>query len=110
MAILLLGAVVFLAGVMRINYPELCRALKAEDPQAWLTLGSPSGYSMTDMGKSIGVFSWVLARSYEASPSGEVRELGARAYRRAKLSRSLMLWGVAGIVGGALITLVGSIT
>ena len=109
MSILLLGAVVFLAGVIRIRYPELCRALKNEDPQAWETLGSPSGYSMTDMGKSIGVFSWVLAQSYEASSSREVREVGARAYKRARLSRSLMLWGVAGMVGGALLTLVHSI-
>lgn len=93
MAVLILGAVLIIVGALAISFPELCASLKSKDPDRWKLLGSPHGYAFSDLGSTIGVFTWVLSRGFESSPSDEVGALGKKALSKALFAKYCLLAG-----------------
>ena len=100
MITLILGMALILIGAVSISFPDLCRSLKVNDERQWKALGSPSGLSFTDLGKTIGVYSWVLNFGYEASHNTEITNLGKLALKKALFAKYTLLWGCLFLVLG----------
>lgn len=107
MLVLVLGSFLIIAGVLSIRFPDLSKALFQYDMAQWERLGSPDGYSFSDLGKTIGLYSWVLSYGYQNSQSEEVQILGTQARKRAKFAKYIMQTGVALIVIGFVASLSG---
>lgn len=107
MGILVLGLALIIAGSLAINFVELSKSLKLHDQIQWQALGSPQGTSFADLGKSIGVMSWVLAHGYEHSPSQEVRALGAADLAKAQMAKYSLLIGALCLPVGFILALFG---
>ncbi len=90
MIILTLGLLLIIAGALSIRFPDMVDSLKANDRSQWELLGSPPSYAFS---KTIGVFSWILSRGYEQSPSPDVHRLGERYLNRARFAKYAMLCG-----------------
>jgi len=93
--ILTTGLVLFFIGLALIRFPEFCQQLKALDPQQWQRLDSPLGYSFIDQGKTIGLFSWLLAGDYKNLNNEQLAPLAQTAYQKAVWAKYLMLSGIA---------------
>ncbi len=107
MAVLLLGLVLLCVGAVSINYVSLCRSLEREDRIQWRTLGEPRGYGFSDMGKSIGVYSWLLEDGHKQCGSIRIQTLGERACQRARFTKYMLLSGVSLMVLGFGMALAG---
>ena len=105
MVLMIIGGLSFFTGVLALRFPRLVEALHGDDRPLWETLGSPPPYAFS---KTLGVFSWILARGYEQSKSALVRELGRKSLPRALFAQYAMLLGVALLVSGAVVALVDS--
>ncbi len=99
-----IGFIVIIIGVLAMRYPELVSALKEEDNENWILVGSPPPYAFS---KTIGVYSWLQSKSYEASCSDNVRTLGAKAYNKALFTKYSLAVGVVLIVAGFGFSLAG---
>lgn len=107
MIILTLGVVLIVVGAVSISFSDLCRSLKLNDQNQWRVLGAPSGTSFIDLGKTIGVYSWVLGFGYEQSPNAEIVNLGKTALKRALFAKYTMAWGCLFVVSGFFMALLG---
>jgi hypothetical protein len=105
MIILSLGLLLIIIGAVSISFADLCRALKLNDESQWKILGAPVGISVTDLGKTIGVYSWVLGFGYEQSQNTEIIHLGKAALKRALFAKYTMLWGCIFVVLGFFLAL-----
>lgn len=105
MLVVIMGGALLFVGALALRFPLLVDALQSEDRELWKILGSPPRYAFS---KTLGVFSWILARGYEQSTSALVREQGRKALPRALFAQYAMLLGVALLVSGAVMLLVGS--
>ncbi|WNO11172.1 hypothetical protein [Teredinibacter sp. KSP-S5-2] len=94
MIVLVIGSVLIVVGAVSISFVSLAKTLEEHDKVQWLKLGSPRGTSFVDLGKTIGIFSWVLSRGFEASPSKKVQEQGKSDLTRALFAKYSMLVGV----------------
>jgi hypothetical protein len=90
---LVLGAVLIVVGAISISFPQLCRSLKDNDEHQWKALGSPMGLSFTDLGKTIGVYNWILDFGFEKSANVEINNLGKQALKKALFAKYTLLWG-----------------
>jgi|GEM_PF-2035121 len=88
-----LGIVFIIIGAVLLRFPKLCNALKEHETAYWQNIGSPGGASFADMGRSAGLFSWVLNHGYEKSHP-TVAELGQQALIKATLAKYSMLIGI----------------
>ena len=95
------------AGAVSISFSDLCRSLKLNDESQWKILGAPIGLSFVDLGKTIGVYSWVLGFGYEQSQNAEIVTLGKAALKRALFAKYTMAWGCIFVVLGFSIALFG---
>lgn len=107
MLVLVIGSFLIITGVLSIRFPDLSKALYRYDMAQWERLGSPDGYAFSDLGKTISLYSWVLSSGYQASHCDEIQTLGAKAHKRAMISKYLMQAGVALIVVGFAAALMG---
>lgn len=107
MIILSLGLLLIIVGAISISFSDLCRSLKLNDEGQWKTLGTPMGLSFTDLGKTIGVYNWVLGFGYEQSQNAEIVNLGKVALKRALFAKHTMLWGCIFVVLGFFVALFG---
>lgn len=104
MFITILGFAIVVSTCFQVCFPDLVKALKANDNDRWFTLGSPPEY---DFSKSFGVFSWVLAHGFEQSNSREVVSLGARAYKKALTLKYSLVLGLLLVGVGFVMALLG---
>ena len=104
MILLVVGFIVIILGVLAMRYPELVSTLKEEDNERWVLIGSPPPYAFS---KTIGVYSWLQSRSYEASNSENVRILGAKARKKAQFTKYSFAVGVVLVVAGFGLSLAG---
>jgi hypothetical protein len=107
MIILILGMLLIVVGAVSISFSDLCRSLKLNDESQWKILGAPVGISFTDLGKTIGVYSWVLGFGYEHSHNAEIVNLGKAALKRALFAKYTMMWGCIFLVLGFFLALFG---
>jgi hypothetical protein len=107
MIILSLGMLLIIVGALSISFSDLCQSLKLNDEAQWKTLGTPIGISFTDLGKTIGVYSWVLGFGYEQSQNAEVVNLGKAALKKALFAKYTMMWGCIFLVLGFFLALFG---
>lgn len=94
MEVLVLGFICVLVGVAAIRYVDLSTALKEDEAFAWSILGGPAGYSFSDFGVTLGLFSWLLNQGYDHTDSDRVREEARKAVKRARFSKYALLTGV----------------
>jgi hypothetical protein len=95
MAVLVLGFLILIGGVLMMRNSELDRVLKQHDEAEWITVMRPSPLGYVNSFGVIPLFTWVLGRGYEKSASEKVRTLGGASLQRAKLAKYCMLMGVA---------------
>lgn len=107
MTILILGMLLIVVGAVSISFSDLCRALKSNDENQWKVLGSPAGLSFADLGKTIGVYNWVLGFGYEQSPNTEIVYLGKAALKNALFAKYTMVWGCTFVAVGFFLALLG---
>lgn len=107
MIILSLGMLLIIVGAVSISFSDLCHALKLNDESQWKTLGAPIGVSFADLGKTIGVYSWVLGFGYEQSQNTDIINLGKAALKRALFAKHTMLWGCVFVSLGFFLALFG---
>lgn len=107
MTVLVFGMLLILVGALSISFPDLCRSLRSKDERQWKVLNSPSGLSFTDLGKTIGVYNWVLDFGYEKSGNAEITSLGKQALKKALFAKYTLLWGCLFLTFGFFIALVG---
>jgi|SRR5690606_6076991 len=105
MVILSLGMLLIVVGALSISFSDLCQSLKLNDEGQWKTLGAPIGTSFTDLGKTIGVYSWVLGFGYEQSQNAEIVNLGKAALKKALFAKYTMMWGCIFVVLGFFLAL-----
>lgn len=108
MITLILGAALILIGAVSISFPDLCRSLKVNDEPQWRALGSPMGLSFADMGKTLGVYSWVINFGYEKSANTEIVDLGKQAIKKALFAKYTLLWGCLFLVLGFFTAMFGA--
>ncbi|MFI2812463.1 MULTISPECIES: hypothetical protein [Microbulbifer] len=109
MGIAILGCLVLVVSVLQIRFPGLARTLKNSEPEIWEKLGSPSGYSFSDLGNTFSLYAWVLSKKFLDSEKSIIIEEGERALKKARLVRCGIIVGVALIVSGFALVLVQSI-
>lgn len=107
MVILSLGMLLIVIGAVSISFSDLCRALKLNDESQWKMLGAPIGVSFADLGKTIGVYTWVLGFGYEQSRNQDVVNLGKAALKKALFAKYTMVWGCIFVVIGFFLALSG---
>ncbi|MCW8195355.1 hypothetical protein F6455_11205 [Proteobacteria bacterium 005FR1] len=107
MVVLVFGAILIAVGAISISFPELCASLKNNDAEKWKQLGSPLGYAFTDLGSTLGVFSWVLGREFESSSSAETVAAGTKAYTKARFAKYCLLVGVTFVFIGFGLSIAG---
>ncbi|ARU29222.1 hypothetical protein [Cellvibrio sp. PSBB006] len=107
MIILSIGMLLIVVGAVSISFSDLCCALKLNDESQWKTLGAPVGISFADLGKTIGVYSWVLGFGYEQSHNAEIVNLGKAALKKALFAKYTMMWGCIFVVLGFFLGLFG---
>ncbi len=107
MVMLSLGMLLIVVGAASISFADLCRALKLNDESQWKLLGAPSGLSFIDLGKTIGVYGWVLGYGYEHSQNPEIVNLGKVALKKALFAKYTMAWGCIFTVVGFFVALLG---
>jgi hypothetical protein len=107
MIILSLGMLLIIVGAVSISFSDLCRALRLNDETQWNRLGAPIGMSFTDLGKTIGVYTWVLGFGYERSQNAEINNLGKAALKRALFAKHTMVWGCVFVALGFFLALFG---
>jgi hypothetical protein len=95
MAVLVLGFLVLIGGVLMMRNSELDRVLKENDEAEWTTVMRPSPSGYVNSFGLIPLFTWILGRGYEKSASERVRTVGSASLRKAKLAKYCMLMGVA---------------
>ncbi len=108
MIILTLGMLLIVVGAVSISFPDLCRSLKLNDERQWNSLGAPNGLSFADLGKTIGVYTWVLGFGYERSPNPEVVNLGKAALKKALFAKYTMVWGCLFVAVGFFLAMFGA--
>jgi len=102
MTLIVLGLLFIVSASLFIQFPELVKSLKTNDEIQWKLLGSPTIYGSSKM---ISVFSWVLNRGYEKSPSPEVVVLGQIAFKKALILKYTLMIGVVFILLGIALAL-----
>ncbi|MCB2386784.1 hypothetical protein [Thalassolituus alkanivorans] len=107
MLFILIGSFLLIAGLLSINFEGLTQSLKEQDKAQWTKLGSPEGSSFIDLGKTLGMFSWVLNQGYESSESPEVKERGRSDFKKAIIARRLLLSGSSLLIIGFFAALTG---
>ena len=108
MTILVLGCIVFLIGLGLMRNEKMNFLLKSRDHETWNTVMQPQPSGYVDSFGTIQLFTWILSHGYEKSSSEEVRALGHKALRRAKLSKYFMLTGIVFMVVGFFVALMYS--
>ena len=91
MILVLLGLLLIITAFLCIQFPDLIKSLKNNDEAQWKLLGSPSVYAFS---KSLSVFSWIIHRGFEKSPSPEVIEQGKIAYKKALILKYTLIAGL----------------
>lgn len=107
MIFIVLGFSLLAIGAVSINFVILSKLLQVHDKNQWSSLGSPQGRSFIDLGKTLGLFSWVLNRGYEQSVNEEIRRQGRVSRARAVFARYSLLVGVACLSLGFILALAG---
>lgn len=107
MIILLLGSCLLILGVLSIRFPDISKALSNYDSVQWHRLGSPAGYSFSDLGNTLSLYSWLLNEGYNTCESQEVKSLCIEAHKKAVMAKYLMQVGVLLLVVGSGLALAG---
>lgn len=84
MVITIFGLLIFVVCVLQIRFPDLASVLKELEPEVWRKLGSPSGYSFSDLGRTLALYSWVLSQKFLDSDKSEIVTEGHRAFTKAR--------------------------
>ena len=91
MVLIVLGLLLIIVAALFIQFPDLVKSLKNNDEAQWKLLGSPTVYASSKM---LSVFSWVINRGFEKSPSTEVIELGQVALKKAQFLKGTLIVGL----------------
>ncbi|WGL17718.1 hypothetical protein PVT68_05335 [Microbulbifer bruguierae] len=108
MLVTILGCMIFFISVLQIRFPNLAGALKESEPVMWKTVGSPSGFSFSDLGNTLSLYSWVLSRKFLGSDSSRVLREGERAFIKARRIQYRLILGLAFSFVGLVMSLVQS--
>lgn len=108
MEILLIGMILIVVGVFSIQFKDLCSALESSDKSQWKLLGSPKGLSFADLGKTLGLYSWILDYGFDQSSDTKIVQQGRAAYRKALFAKYTLLWGCTFLVLGYGLSLFGA--
>ncbi|WP_231758790.1 hypothetical protein [Microbulbifer elongatus] len=108
MVVTIFGCLVFVVSVLQIRFPSLADALKKSEPEIWEKLGSPSGYSFSDLGNTLSLYSWILSRKFLDSDESEVLEEGEKALTKARRVKYGLILGLAIMLSGLTLALVQS--
>ncbi|WP_226668843.1 hypothetical protein [Microbulbifer aggregans] len=106
MFIAILGFLILAGSVLQIRFPGLAGLLKESEPETWKKIGSPSGFSFSDLGNTLSLFSWILAEKFVDSENADVLEEGRRAFAKARRVKFGLILGVVTMVAGFAIALV----
>lgn len=110
MIVFLIGCFIFLIGVFNIRFATMANVLRQSDVSTWNSLGSPYGYSFSDLGKTISLYSWILSKKFVNSESEDIVAEGNRIFPKALLAKRVMLVGLFTMFLGLVITLANAIT
>ena len=91
MVLIVLGLLLIIVASLFIQFPDLVKSLKNNDEAQWKLLGSPTVYASSKM---LSVFSWVINRGFEKSPSPKVIELGHVAFKKAQFLKGTLIVGL----------------
>ena len=108
MVVTIFGCLVFVVSVLQIRFPSLADALKKSEPEIWEKLGSPSGYSFSDLGNTLSLYSWVLSKKFLDSDKSKILEEGERAFAKAHRVKYGLIFGLAIMLSGLALALVQS--
>lgn len=108
MIVTVFGCLIIVISVLNIRFPILASTLKNTEPELWKKLGSPSGYSFSDLGNTLSLYSWVLSKKFLDSDKSEILAEGKRALTRARRVKNGLVLGLVMIVSGLALVLVQS--
>ncbi|WP_346836598.1 hypothetical protein [Microbulbifer sp. SAOS-129_SWC] len=108
MIVTIFGCLIFVASVFQIRFPNLAVLLRNEESATWKSLGAPLGFSFTDLGNTLSLYSWVLSKKFLESENPEIVEEGKKAYIKAHRIKYGLILGLTTIIMGLAVDLVRS--
>lgn len=106
MVLIMIGFLTLILGILLVRFPDLSTALKNSEEQLWKRLGSPNGYAFSDLGATLGLFSWLLRKEFETLHNSEIQDICHTAYKRARLAKIAMLAGITLVFLGFVLSIV----
>lgn len=105
MLVAVLGCLIFVVSVLQIRFPGLAVMLKNTEPEIWKSLGAPSGFSFTDLGNTISLYTWILSKRFLDSDNPELVEAAKRAHAKARRVQCGLILGLIMMVAGFAVAL-----